>query len=85
MLLIIFLIVAFGLGSIPFSFILAKKVKGIDLRHHGSGNLGATNVPNRRRVTMADLTREWQRTPISPWHPNAFSARNRSISIVVFS
>jgi glycerol-3-phosphate acyltransferase PlsY len=44
MLLIIFLIVAFGLGSIPFSFIIAKKVKGIDLRHHGSGNLGSTNV-----------------------------------------
>jgi glycerol-3-phosphate acyltransferase PlsY len=44
MLLIIFLILAFGLGSIPFSFIIAKRVKGIDLRHHGSGNLGATNV-----------------------------------------
>ena len=44
MLLIIFLILAFGIGSIPFSYILAKNVKGIDLRHHGSGNLGATNV-----------------------------------------
>ena len=44
MLLILFLILAFGLGSIPFSFIICKRVKGIDLRHHGSGNLGATNV-----------------------------------------
>jgi len=44
MLLILFLILAFGLGSIPFSFIICMKVKGIDLRHHGSGNLGATNV-----------------------------------------
>ena len=44
MLLIVFLILAFGLGSIPFSFIIAKRVKGIDLREHGSGNLGATNV-----------------------------------------
>ncbi len=44
MLLILFLILAFGLGSIPFSFIITKRVKGIDLRHHGSGNLGATNV-----------------------------------------
>ena len=41
---IIFLILAFGLGSIPFSFIITKKVKDIDLRHYGSGNLGATNV-----------------------------------------
>jgi glycerol-3-phosphate acyltransferase PlsY len=44
MLLILFLIIAFGLGSIPFSFIIGKRVKGIDLREHGSGNLGATNV-----------------------------------------
>ena len=44
MLLILFLLIAFALGAIPFSFIIAKSVKGIDLRHHGSGNLGATNV-----------------------------------------
>ncbi len=44
MLLIVFLVIAFALGSIPFSFILGKRVKGIDLREHGSGNLGSTNV-----------------------------------------
>jgi acyl phosphate:glycerol-3-phosphate acyltransferase len=44
MLLILFLLIAFGLGSVPFSFIIGKRVKGIDLRQHGSGNLGATNV-----------------------------------------
>jgi glycerol-3-phosphate acyltransferase PlsY len=44
MLLILFLILAFGLGSTPFSFIICKRVKGIDLREYGSGNLGATNV-----------------------------------------
>jgi len=44
MLLILFLVIAFGLGSIPFSFLIGKNVKGIDLREHGSGNLGATNV-----------------------------------------
>jgi glycerol-3-phosphate acyltransferase PlsY len=30
-------------GSIPFAF-LAGKAKGVDLRQHGSGNLGATNA-----------------------------------------
>ncbi len=30
-------------GSIPFAY-LAGKAKGIDLREHGSGNLGATNA-----------------------------------------
>lgn len=44
MLLLLFLLLAFLIGAIPFSFIIAKRVKGIDLRHHGSGNLGATNV-----------------------------------------
>ena len=44
MLLILFMIIAFALGSIPFSFIIGKQVRGIDLREHGSGNLGSTNV-----------------------------------------
>jgi glycerol-3-phosphate acyltransferase PlsY len=34
---------AFLLGSIPFGF-LAGRMRGIDLREHGSRNIGATNV-----------------------------------------
>jgi glycerol-3-phosphate acyltransferase PlsY len=36
-------VVSYLLGSIPAAYI-AGKAKGIDLRKHGSGNLGATNV-----------------------------------------
>jgi glycerol-3-phosphate acyltransferase PlsY len=36
-------IFAFFLGSIPFGYLLGK-LKGIDIRKHGSGNVGATNV-----------------------------------------
>lgn len=36
-------LLAFLLGSIPFGLIIAK-AKGIDIRKHGSGNIGATNV-----------------------------------------
>ncbi|MGI5901020.1 MAG: glycerol-3-phosphate 1-O-acyltransferase PlsY [Desulfitobacteriia bacterium] len=36
-------LVAYFLGAIPYAF-LAGKIKGIDIRHHGSGNLGATNA-----------------------------------------
>lgn len=32
------------IGAFPTSFVVGKLVKGIDLREHGSGNLGATNV-----------------------------------------
>lgn len=44
MILVGFMIAAFFCGSLPTAFIVAKKIKGIDIRHHGSGNVGATNA-----------------------------------------
>jgi glycerol-3-phosphate acyltransferase PlsY len=38
------LLIAYLAGSIPFAYLAGKLFKGIDLREHGSGNLGATNV-----------------------------------------
>jgi acyl phosphate:glycerol-3-phosphate acyltransferase len=35
--------IAYAAGSIPSAYI-AGKIRGVDLRKHGSGNLGATNV-----------------------------------------
>jgi glycerol-3-phosphate acyltransferase PlsY len=32
------------LGSVPASYVAGRLVRGIDLREHGSGNLGATNT-----------------------------------------
>jgi acyl phosphate:glycerol-3-phosphate acyltransferase len=39
-----FVLMAYLIGSIPTGYWLGKAWKGIDIREHGSGNLGATNV-----------------------------------------
>jgi glycerol-3-phosphate acyltransferase PlsY len=41
--LLLLLSAAYLLGSIPFGLLLSR-LKGIDIRQHGSGNIGATNV-----------------------------------------
>ena len=40
---VVICLLSYLLGAIPFSLIVAKS-KGVDLRQHGSGNAGATNV-----------------------------------------
>ena len=40
----ILVVLAYLIGSIPSAYLAGKLTRGIDLREHGSGNLGATNV-----------------------------------------
>jgi glycerol-3-phosphate acyltransferase PlsY len=35
---------AYLLGSVPAAYLVAKRVRGIDIRQYGSGNVGATNL-----------------------------------------
>lgn len=37
-------VLCYNLGSIPTAYILALKLKGIDIRTVGSGNVGASNA-----------------------------------------
>jgi glycerol-3-phosphate acyltransferase PlsY len=37
-------IMAYLLGSIPFGLIISRRMAHVDIREHGSGNIGATNV-----------------------------------------
>lgn len=58
---IIFIILAYLLGSIPFALVVGKIGFNKDIRQHGSGNLGATNafrvlgVKAGIIVTLADI------------------------------
>jgi len=37
-------VVGYLMGAIPFALIISKRMAGIDISKHGSGNLGGTNV-----------------------------------------
>jgi glycerol-3-phosphate acyltransferase PlsY len=41
---IVLVAAAYLLGSIPSAFLLARYLRGIDIREYGSGNVGASNV-----------------------------------------
>jgi acyl phosphate:glycerol-3-phosphate acyltransferase len=40
----ILLVVSYLVGAVPASYLAGRAFRGIDLREHGSGNLGATNA-----------------------------------------
>ena len=44
MIIILFIMLSYIMGSIPFGYIVGKHFKGIDIREHGSGNIGVANV-----------------------------------------
>lgn len=44
MITVLLIIGAYLLGSVPWGYILCRAVKKIDIRKHGSGNIGATNI-----------------------------------------
>jgi acyl phosphate:glycerol-3-phosphate acyltransferase len=42
--LFIALVLSYLIGSLPTAFVMGKWLKGVDIRKHGSGNVGATNA-----------------------------------------
>lgn len=54
--LIVAAVIAYGLGSIPFGYILVKLFLQQDIRQTGSGNIGATNVARSGKKGLALAT-----------------------------
>lgn len=55
---IIFFIVAYLIGGIPFGQILAKIFAGVDIKEHGSKSIGATNVLRVVKQTNPKLAKK---------------------------
>jgi glycerol-3-phosphate acyltransferase PlsY len=49
-------VIAYLLGSIPFGLIMGKLKSGVDIREHGSGKTGATNVMRTIGTKLGVLT-----------------------------
>lgn len=41
---VLLILLGYGIGCIPWSYFIGKKFGNLDVRQHGSGNAGATNV-----------------------------------------
>lgn len=50
------MVVSYLLGSIPFGYLLVRIFRGQDVRHTGSGNIGATNVARAGSKGLAIVT-----------------------------
>jgi glycerol-3-phosphate acyltransferase PlsY len=67
---------AYLLGSVPFSFLLSRR-HGIDLRHVGSGNVGASNVLRTTGVAdgvaamCLDGAKGWIAVVVAQWLTSA--------------
>jgi acyl phosphate:glycerol-3-phosphate acyltransferase len=70
------LLAAYLIGAFPSSYVIARLVRGIDLREHGSGNLGATNAfrvlgwKAATPVFMLDILKGWLPTALFPRFDN---------------
>jgi glycerol-3-phosphate acyltransferase PlsY len=53
---LIIAVVSYLLGSIPFGYLLVRIFRGQDVRHQGSGNIGATNVARTGSKGLAIAT-----------------------------
>lgn len=82
------LVLAYLAGSIPAAYIAGRLTKGIDLRQHGSGNLGATNVYRvlGAKVAVVVLLFDAAKGAIPVlWFPRLFSAGADAATVEIWA
>ena len=47
------ILIGYAIGSLPIGYLVSQRVRGVDLRHVGSGNVGAANVYRTGGLRMA--------------------------------
>ncbi len=73
-------VASYLIGAFPTSYVIGRAVRGIDLREHGSGNLGATNayrVLGWRAATpifIVDIAKGWFPAFFFPLHDGSATA-----------
>ena len=69
---LIIMVISYIVGSFPTSIIMARKLAGIDIREHGSGNAGMSNIIRvigwkpGLIVGMVDTIKGWTATAVIP-------------------
>jgi len=53
---LIFVVIAYFIGAVPFGYLIGKYFYGVDVRTKGSGNTGATNVYRVLGIKAGGLT-----------------------------
>jgi len=48
-------LISYLIGSLPTGYLVTKRILGTDIRQHGSGNVGATNVARKLGFRMGAL------------------------------
>jgi glycerol-3-phosphate acyltransferase PlsY len=80
-------ILAYLIGSIPVAYIFGRVLKGIDIREHGSGNMGATNafrVLGKWPGTMVLILDILKGAISVTWLANVFG-QSAALSLVIIS
>jgi glycerol-3-phosphate acyltransferase PlsY len=88
---LLWLLIAYLIGSIPTAYLIGKQIRGIDIREHGSGNVGATNAFRvlgkgwGTLVLVIDILKGWAVTAILAPTSGTFPELSFSLRQIFFA